>query len=180
MATGTVDFDDISIEPVTLPNALPRALPIRADAPESTFEGGPTLPGWKLDKGAEVIAEGGNGFLRLQNKRADASVGSEARFRLPAGWTSVRLSARVRANELQPGPNPLDLARLEWHFEDANRAHIGTALPAISLDSDSEWTTLKALAVVPPNAVVLRIAPKLANATGTFDIDDISIEAVED
>jgi hypothetical protein len=181
MATGTVDFDDITVEPIAVPNAAPRALPIRGDAPESTFDtANDRVAGWNLGQGSTIEIEQGNHFLRMINDNAAATVGAEARFRLPAGWTSVRIRAKLRAPNLEVGPNPRDLARLDWSFEDANRARIGNIPESLTLKQAGDWATREVLAVVPQGATLIRIAPKLAQASGTFDVDDIEIEDIKD
>jgi len=180
-ATGTFDIDDIQIEEEKVPNMPPRSLPVTAGFPEGKFEqvgddGNPR--GWHLSnpQHIQVAAENGNHFLRLTNENGQATVATEARFKLDPTAHGIKIKVRLRGKDLQVGATSLDNARLDCTFENSQHDRVGRLPNVPSLKQDSDWITLESRGIVPEGAFFIKLAPALVNTTGTFDVDDIQIE----
>ncbi|HXI83036.1 MAG TPA: hypothetical protein VNL17_02980 [Verrucomicrobiae bacterium] len=178
-ATGTFDIDDVQIGEAP---AL-EALPLTADFPEGTFEklddaGRPQ--GWRFSdpKLCSVIADGSNHFLRVTNGALGKSVQAQGRFQLDPKWTSLKVTVRMRAINLQlsTASNAVSDARLQFVFEDAHGKRVGGWPKVPSLKENSAWIVKDAVNDIPKGSVYIVFAPALYNATGTLDVDDIMVE----
>ena len=179
-ATGTVDFDDVVIEEVKLPNARPRPLAITDDFWPGTFEkldDAGNAVGWQRGEAGqvEVGVEANNHFLHLANDNPQATVFTEGRFRINPQSRALSIKVRMRAQNLQIGPNPNDNAQLRFGFENGAHERVGLRLAPLALKQDADWVTLEGRCLVPPGAFLLYLSPALLHCTGTLDVDDIQV-----
>jgi hypothetical protein len=177
---GAFSVDEIVVEP----NGALDVPTLATGFPQGTFElldPDGTPQGWLLNgaQGVEVGEENGNHFLRMTNAIKSNVIGVEAFWKLDPATRIVRIRARVRGRDISPGKQNFENARLGYSFADAGGARVGDWPPALELRADSDWRKLASAVRVPPGAILLRLAPQLLNATGTFDVDDIQIEQIK-
>ena len=179
---GILDVDDIDLEDASSDD-LP-SLPIVAGLPGGAFEdlndeGWPH--GWLKGNGkAEnfaIVEENGNHILRLTSDDFKYIV-TEARFKLPANWRGMTVSARLRGKNIQQKPNARgwESARLGFAFENARGQRAGGFQRSLEVHNDTDWKTLSVKADVPTDALYIKVSAILQDTRGTLDIDDIRLE----
>jgi hypothetical protein len=182
-SAGIFDVDDVQFEKAE-PKVI--AAPVyewtRA-FPEGTFERkderGEVI-GWDIDgTNARIEQEDDNRFLRLSNATARNTIFAQSQWRVLPQWKNVRVSARIRAGNLKNGANPLDGARFQILFTNANEELILPLPPPIDVKKDTDWIDLQTICPVPQGATILKLMPTLSRTTGMLDIDDVLIEPVD-
>ena len=183
-ASGTIDYDDIRLEP----NPPPVSHPWRKDLPEGNFD--------KLDPAdyaliwrpsnpqrVKLLEEDGKHFLRLENSpdadgKAEGFLAAPCRFRLDPTWKKVRIQARMRAHNLQVGQQNYEKARLAPLFEDATGVSAGDYQPVLDLSKDSDWVDLKEDLAIPPGSIYVTLSPEMIGCRGVVDYADIRLEPI--
>ncbi|HEY0074737.1 MAG TPA: hypothetical protein VGB77_11585, partial [Abditibacteriaceae bacterium] len=181
---GEFDVDDLRFE-----KAVPKviAAPIyewTRSFPEGTFERkdeqGEVI-GWEIDgRGARIEQEEDNHFLRLTNDNARNTVMAQSQWRVLPQWKTVRVRARLRASNLKSGANPLDGARFQVLFSNANEDILMPIPPPIEVKKAADWADLQTVCSVPQGATVLKLLPTLSRTSGTLDVDDVLIEPIDE
>lgn len=179
-AGGIFDVDDIKLEQAQPDVALPPIYEIGPGFPEGSFEhreddGNPR--GWQL-QGAkmQIVQEDDNHFLRLTSASVRETVFLSSQFALKPTWKAVRVRVRLRGKNLKIGGHPLDGARVQYIFLNAQGAMLPPIPAPLNFPKDADWTDLQSKSAIPPGATVIRVIPSLSHTSGTLDIDDILIE----
>ena len=177
---GDFGVDDVEIEP----DGKMQAPLLRPNFPEGRFE---TLEpgqlsqqpaGWPVEglAGIALEREGQNHFLRFTNSAPKGHVRVETIWRLQPGARSLRVSARMRARDLQCGEQPWQTARVGLAFTDALGVDAPRWPPALQLRANSDWRTVTQTFPIPTSARFLKIMPELMQARGVLDVDDIQVQ----
>ena len=88
----------------------------------------------------------------------------------------MKISARVKAEDLQVGVNPWRDGRIVIVFYDEKDAVLAVAKPIV-LTTSSDWKLLSAVEAIPPGAHHSEIEVANFADSGTFAVDDVTIEA---
>lgn len=125
----------------------------------------------------KVVEEGGSQFLRL----ALPSQGYlQVLQQFPVGndWKGLEISARIRVEGLQKGPESYNTVTLLYTFEDAKGEHLGEWTQHMC-DTDQDWTPFEVkLDQIPAGARTLTVACSIMNASATADFDDIVVKPI--
>jgi len=134
------------------------------------------LAGWKvLSISSRQMTEGDAAFFRIEDKGQIHCRGLE----LGAEVKAIRVSALLRAHDLKPGEREYMTARVTWQFRDGAGKAIGPSPKELKLQKDCDWTELKSEETVPEGARAIDLMAGLWKCSGTFDIDEISIEVLQ-
>jgi beta-galactosidase len=139
--------------------------------------------GWTRGKPGEVelVEEEGNHFVRFTLNADGAAVASQ-KIKLEKDWQFVDVSIRLRAQDIKRGSQHWQTARLEYTFQDKDGKHVGP-WPWIGLRQDGStdgWQTFKDTRVrIPDGAEYLNLGIGMWVATGTADIDDVTVTPIE-
>jgi endoglucanase len=166
------------------------ALPVLADGPAKSlipngdFETSADKQwpdGWQKPKSVRWLEEAGNHFLRLTSDEPGATVLLYRRVDLPADVKALRLEWRQRIANLVPGKQPWFDARIMLEFKDAASANVKPAPGApYSRGNTDGWTRRQIEILVPEGAKSLELMPTLFQVqSGTFDLDDVSLVAID-
>lgn len=124
--------------------------------------------------------EGANHFLRLQSAAPGETVLLYQAVQLPGDAQALKLSWRQRIVGLKPGKQAWFDARVMLEFKDASGTKLEGSPAAPYARKDSDWTERSISFLVPAGATTLEFMPALLEvAAGQFDLDDISLIAVE-
>lgn len=177
---GEFAIDDIHIEPdgkVDAPDLID-------GFPEGDFEkkdenGNPI--GWSIVgvPNFSVEEEDDNTFLRLVNNDPKYITAFDIYRRLKPGTRQLRIRVKLRGVGIKPGDQPWKTARLGWLFTDDKGNQVGGYPQTADLLQDTDWAQVEVKTEVPEGATLIKITPILLYATGTFDVDDLKIEAVK-
>lgn len=146
--------------------------------PNGDFENGTT--GWPTPAGVTLEQEKKNHFLRLHPTAAGQTINVFRQMDL-GGVKDIQLSYRVRTVEIKRGSEAWHDARIILEFKDAAGAVVkpGPSHPFFTGSTDG-WKDKTLRIAVPPGAVTFSVMPAMFQAeSGTFDIDDIQVVAVE-
>jgi protein-L-isoaspartate(D-aspartate) O-methyltransferase len=134
--------------------------------------------GWHYLRQATLFegdAAGGNRALSIENadpgRLAQGLQGFAVDGRKIA---AVRVSASLRAKNIQPGPNRNERAGLMVLFFDQSRKVIGSSLVSPPSDGDA-WTNRRRLMPIPTATREAILAITLAGGTGKLEVDDVSL-----
>lgn len=181
---GEFDVDDLQFEKAE-PKVIAAAIHEWTRAfPEGTFERkderGEVI-GWEMDgRGTSIEQEEDNHFLRLTNDSNRNTVMAQSQWRVLPGWKTIRVRARLRAANLKSGTNPLDGARFQVLFSNANEDILMPLPPPIEVKKATDWVDLQTVCPVPIGATVLKLLPTLSRTSGILDIDDVLIEPIDE
>jgi hypothetical protein len=148
--------------------------------PEGSFEqlNGGAAKGWTLQPGAELKAEGSNHYLQFSSADGKESAWALGTLKLNPEWEALRVTVRLKATHLKPGPEAWHCAHCILNFRTADGKDAGFA-EAPKLTRDSDWVTQTVTAEIPKNAVVLHLQPGLWASAGVMCLDDVVITPVE-
>jgi len=142
--------------------------------------------GWPDDwpRGKEGITwetEAENHFLRLKSSEPGKTVMLYREIPLPAGTAALELSWRQRVSNLKVGAQAWFDARIMLEFMDAARQKVTPNPSAPYRRSDSDGWELRTISfLVPEGAALLKFMPSLLQvASGTFDLDDVVLRAID-
>jgi len=188
LATGTLDVDDIDIEPLdTIEGnadlALVPALDPLKSAPGNLLPTGDfeqldaqgRPEGWQITDPthAKVLTEDGNHFLRLVNATDTAS----ASYTLPLDptWRKFKVRLRMRATGLRVSPDPHEQPQLRLDFQDAAGNKLGRIQDMPILRQEVDWVLMEQSVNIPAGATEVVIRPQMIHTAGAVDFDDIQI-----
>jgi len=200
VASGTLDLDDLVLQPVRRDALANGATPAeaggaavtrrsakqeealakrRAKAAALLEEHGSLVSGWNHEgRHAErnnVVAEEGDHFLRLVSPKPGAMVVEYREIDLPAGVEALELRWKQRVTGLRTGDKPWFDARIlmEWKDRDGAKLKQKPSPPYVQKDTGG-WVDASTSFLVPAEAVTLVLMPSLFNVQrGTFDLDDL-------
>jgi hypothetical protein len=183
---GTLELDDVTLTAYADRRAYTRrnVLPIREGLPEGRFEDA-TLTGWSVPNAQriQVVDAGGGKALRVSNDNDNNNMTTQITFDLPKDWAGVTLSTRMRVQDIKLGPENA------WHpnrwrqggvhvaFLDDSGNEMGQGFGAFS-GENTEWKEFTATSGVPYGATALRLTSGIFHASGTVELDDISLRGV--
>lgn len=143
--------------------------PPQGGAPNWTIVGDMTRAG--------VVEEDGNRFLRLQQSQ-QGYLQVVQQFPVEAGWTGVKVSARVRVQDLRKGPEGHNTVTVLFTFKDAKGNHLGGWNQQM-FSADQDWKAFEAVVdEIPEGATMLAIACSIMNASATADFDDVVVTPI--
>jgi len=136
----------------------------------------PRLPGhstWEQEEG--------NHFIRLKATEPDAMLVLLRRIPVPDGVKAMQLSFRVRCAAILTGKKPFHDGRVIIDFKGASGESVGPPPAAPYFKGTlKEWEEKKVLFAIPEGAAFVDIRPALFQVrSGSFDIDDVVLKAIE-
>jgi hypothetical protein len=135
------------------------------------------IAGWTLPEGTQVLEEGGNHFVRLQQAQAGNGWLSQ-KVPLSPEWSRVKISGRVRLSGLRKGDADYKTARLQFNFEDAKGQRVGDWPLMPTLNDNTDWKEVSVEADVPDGATAIALWPGFMESAGTLDVDDLQVMPV--
>ncbi|RYX85189.1 glycoside hydrolase family 5 protein [bacterium] len=135
----------------------------------------------QLKVGGSYQGENGNHFLRMTSPTAGTMVMAYREIKVPADVKAVELTWRQRVSNLKKGKQSWFDARImmNWLDDARNKIDPGPPAPNVSRDTNG-WEEKSVKFLVPDGATMLALMPTLFQVeSGTFDIDDISLNATE-
>lgn len=136
--------------------------------------------GWSLQAGVSYESEGANHFLRLTGAGTSTQV-SVFREVPVNGAKAISVAYKVRYAEVKRGGQPWHDARIIMEAKNAEKAAIKGALPHPFFTGTSNgWVAKSFSRVLPEGTATISFMPALFMVeSGTFDIDDIVITAID-
>ncbi len=139
---------------------------------------------WGRSKsGSSWESEADNRFLRLSSTTPGEMVLLLREVDMPAGIAAVEIRWRWRVTNLKRGRLPWNDARFLFKWMDGSGKEIsgGSGTTATYAQSDTKgWTDRVTRLLVPEGAVSLVLMPAVFQAaSGTIDLDDISVKATD-
>ena len=119
--------------------------------------------------------ENNNHYISIDADGTDEARRLVRRFAIKPEWKSLKISARVKAEALQIGDKPWRDGHIVITFYDEKDAALAFTKP-ITLNSDTEWKVLSAVEEIPPGAHHSEIEIANFADSGTFAVDDVTIE----
>lgn len=144
------------------------------------FAGDPSVTPNKF----ELITEDGSQFVRLTvppaTSKEVAAVQVKDSIPLPADWTGLKVSAKLRVKDYVQGAEGWNGVKVMTMFFDSNGAKIGSDVPVISIKEDApEWMRIEKEIQIPPGAQSFKINAGFLGSSGIADIDDLSVVPVK-
>lgn len=142
------------------------------------FEGVNSGPGaWPIGKGVTIEEESGNHFLRLQSTEPGVQVQAYRKVPLAAGIQKLKVSFKVKYEDIKPGVQNWHTGRLVMHFLDAAGKPLKPDPAAFVFKGDSNgWVEKSVELAVPEGATTLEFLPALFQVSqGTLELDDIVV-----
>lgn len=136
---------------------------------------------WSLKKGASISTEDGNRFLRLRQLEPGKTVMVYRRIDLPPDVQALKLSFKVRYENIKPGKQLWFDGRIMMNFKDKENKTLKPAPPAPAFKGNSKgWIRRETSFLVPPNSIHLEMMFTLFQVqTGQIDFDDIELVPVD-
>lgn len=136
--------------------------------------------GWSLPAGVSYESEGANHFLRLTGAGISTQV-SVFREMPVSGAKAVSVAYKVRYANVKRGGQPWHDARIVMEAKNAEKAAIKGALPhPFFTGTSAGWVEKSFSKVLPDGTATITFMPALFMVeTGTFDIDDVVITAID-
>lgn len=125
--------------------------------------------------GVKLAEEDGNVFLRVTNETPKRQPQLQQTVAVPADAKQITLSARLRCGDLKPGELHWQTGRVAGQFLDEQGEVLGW-LTATKLERPTKaWTQVVKVTDVPEATASIRLMAGLFFATGTLDVDDITL-----
>ncbi|CAN5440906.1 hypothetical protein BH09VER1_BH09VER1_46570 [soil metagenome] len=142
------------------------------------FEG---TGGWPDGKGISIEEEGGNHYLRLQSPEPGTQVQAYRKIPVSAGIQKLKLSFKVKYEDIKPGVQNWHTGRIVMHFLDAAGKALKPDPAAFVFKGDSNgWIEKSVELPVPEGAAALEFLPALFQVSqGTLELDDVVVVPVE-
>ena len=152
----------------------PGEIPANSLFPNGDIE---TTTGWPVGKGVSIEEEDGGHFLRLQATEPGVQIQAYRKIDLPGGLQKLKVSFRVRFEEITPGAENWHTGRVVMHFKDASGQLLKPDPAPFAFKGNSNgWMDKSVELTVPEGATILEFLPALFQvAQGTLDIDDIAV-----
>lgn len=131
--------------------------------------------GWELKKGALIVSENGNNFLRCENQNA----GAVQSIKIDPKWKKLKFSCRMRSTDIVKGKHSWQDGRVALEFRGPDNKHIGRWTKMAQVVGSSDWTEYSFDLAVNAGATTLRVSPCMLGVSGMLDVDDIVISVVE-
>ncbi|NLB69221.1 MAG: glycoside hydrolase family 5 protein [Lentisphaerae bacterium] len=160
--------------------AAPKNLVANGDVKKSNESGG--AENWPTPKdGISYPVEDGNRFLRITSTKPGGHFMIYHPVPIPAGTEALKMTFKVRWNDVERGGQSWFDARIMMEFKDDNHATVKGAPGAPNFHGTSEsWQTRELMCLVPDGAKFLALMPSLFQAKkGQLDIDDIVITPIK-
>jgi len=138
--------------------------------------------GWSgIKTGGSWEKEDGNHFLRLKSPAPGQMVMLYEEIRLPADARALKLSWKQRVRDLKKGKNSWFDARIMLEFIDDQHDKVSPNPNAAATGKDTDgWVEREKTFLVPEGAYWLKFMPALFQVeSGTFDLDDISLQPID-
>ncbi|MEW4452929.1 glycoside hydrolase family 5 protein [Bremerella sp. JC817] len=135
----------------------------------------------QVKSGGSWESEAGNHFIRLKSPEPGQMVMMYQELKLPPGTEALRLSWKQRVSDLKKGKNSWFDARIMLEFVDDQHQKLKPAPKPAATGKDTDgWEERQVEFLVPPGAYWLQFMPALFQVeSGTFDLDDISLQSVD-
>lgn len=132
---------------------------------------------WTAGKGVTIEEENGNHFLHLEAVEPNVQIQSYRLVKIPDGVKKLKVSFKVRYENITPGAENWHTGRLIMHFKDAGGGMLKPdPKPFAFKDKSDGWVEKEVELDVPEGSVALEFMPALFQVgTGTLDIDDVVI-----
>ncbi|HSU55872.1 MAG TPA: hypothetical protein VLT36_17585, partial [Candidatus Dormibacteraeota bacterium] len=182
-ATGTVDFDDLTI---TATEIKPETV-VYLESFENVASPA-DLKAWKWKQSEAgnklaIKAEPGNQFLEVGAVTLPQSgVFWLGEFELPIApeWQRLRFSARARLRNLHTeGLATRGLCILGWWCSESHQHISEIRFQTFDLQTNCDWMPIEVCRDIPPDAKYASFKLLLAHATGIADLDDIRVTVTE-
>lgn len=155
-------------------------------APNGTFEAPNADASWPADWGGVKTGgtweeEEGNRFVRLKSPQPGEMVMLYQEIKLPTNVGALKLKWKQRVSDLKKGKNSWFDARIMLEFIDDQHQKVTPTPSAATTGKNTDgWVEREAEFLVPENAYWLKFMPALFNVeSGTFDLDDISLQPID-
>ena len=137
----------------------------------------------KNETTVEVLTEEGKTFYRVTKSAATGPGLGWQKFDIPAGTENLRIAARIRGRDITRGSEGWNLPGLGmtyFYSDDENDSKTGDVAKWILIPTgDTEWRDYESIIPVRDGAPIGNIAIIGAGWTGTMDITDIVVEAID-
>jgi hypothetical protein len=145
--------------------------------PNGDFESSGAGKTWASGKGATVEVEDGNHFLRLQSTEPNTQVQSHRKIKIPGGTQKVKVTFRVRYENIIPGAENWHVGSLVMHFRDSTGGIAKPDPKPFPFKGKSDgWVEKEVELTVPEGATELEFLPALFQVQqGTLDFDDFVV-----
>jgi hypothetical protein len=143
-----------------------------------TASGVPRWPqGWPRTAGATWQRQGRNHFLRLEVGEPGQAVSLSKAVPLALDWGKVRVSCRVRYQDIVPGKEGWHDGRIAMSFHDAQGKQVGGWPNVLHWSGTSaDWTTESRDYAIPAGATRLNLDLALFYVEkGRLDLDDVQV-----
>ena len=178
VAGGTLDLDDVSLEP-TDPAPLREAA--EKKRAEAAAKQAATLAK-RRDKAAKTLADTGSLLpgdrsVRLEQTTPGKLVNQYRVADIPAGTKALRLTWRERVSDLKTGEKPWFDARVICEFlgpDGKKMQGVRNPPPAYSQKNTKDWRERSIEFLVPEGAAALAVMPSLFQVkSGLYEIEDL-------
>lgn len=155
-------------------------------APNGNFETPNADRSWPLGwagvkTGGTWEKENGNHFVRLKSPQPGEMVMLYQEIKLPKDVGALKLKWKQRVSDLKKGKNSWFDARIMLEFIDDQHEKVAPTPSAAATGKDTDgWVEREVSFLVPDGAYWLKFMPALFQVeSGTFDLDDISLQAID-
>lgn len=176
--TGTAESERQNLPDGGNPHLANGDFEMKASTSESEQYGQEFIAGWYYGRQVKRFVESDNAMARFENETP--GLGSHLLQGLPIDGRqvfSIRLSARVRTQNVEKGPDADAWPMLAISYYDEQRRDLGM----FSLGpyrGTRDWRSDSRLLRVPPNAREAIVRIGLFGATGRIDFDDVKVEKI--
>ncbi len=197
-ASGTLDLDDLTLEPIDASVLTAQAEAKTAEARakvkreaganiikngdfETVKNGAPE--GWfqKPSDNMTLEAEDGNHFVRMKITEPGKTVQLYKLFPLAAADRALELTFRVRYADIKAGKDAWNDGRIMMNFKDVGKKGVAGAPAPYFRGTSQGWRTVTNRFFVPATAAHLEFMPCLFMAkAGTIDYDDFRLVSLGD
>ena len=99
---------------------------------------------------------------------------------VPAEWTALGVSAKLRVSDYVQGPENWHGVKVFLMFYNENGDAIGSDVPAISLKEDAAgWVAMDKEVIIPPGSAKFKIKAGIMGSSGVVEIDNLSVIPVK-
>ena len=180
-AGGEIHFDEISLTPNPEDKMLNMDIINTAGKFEVRTDEEKPIYGYRAYRGnkVQIPTEGGNSYMNLTGYR-DSSARANTIMRLDPAWKKLKITCRMRSEDLVVGFSPTHTAKLVIEFVDENEKKLDKWITPIQLKKDlPDWTDMQSEFAIPEKAKGLSITPTIQQCDGRAHFDDIRVEVVE-
>lgn len=155
-------------------------------APNGNFEASNADGSWPMGwagvkSGGTWQTEAGNRFVRLKSPQPGEMVMLYQEIKLPADVEALKLKWKQRVSDLKKGKNSWFDARIMLEFINDQHEKVTPTPSAAATGKDTDgWVDREVSFLVPEGAYWLKFMPALFQVeSGTFDLDDISLQSID-